>query len=71
MTNEPAYAPVQRCGFFFNRHQYGKWEIVEQSEITRKLPWHNEPSAWKTLIVQRRQCQKCGYYEYDKQEVLV
>jgi hypothetical protein len=67
MTNEPAYTPVQRCGFLFNRHQWGKWEIEQEALLTYQ--WQGQRKVEGKMIIQRRQCQKCGYYEYDKQEI--
>ena len=69
MTEEAYKTQAQHCGFIFSRHRWGKWELVEHTELRKKLPWREYWSYAGELVIQRRQCQKCGYYQYDKRKI--
>lgn len=52
-------------------HKWTKWVITNQGPITSTSLVSGRTLNVGTLIIQKRVCEKCGYTQIDKQEVMV
>lgn len=44
-------------------HTYGKWQVVEESNLTRR----GTDSVIGKCVIQRRECKKCGFRQHEQQ----
>lgn len=50
-------------------HNWSKWSIIQETDLVRLATIGRERGVIGYVFIQKRTCSKCGFTQYDKQQI--